>query len=255
MFELLTIGFCNLKGGVGKTTTCQNLAVALREKGKKVAIIDMDPQSNLTVGFGINLDEKQPYLFDFLSGDCEWDEVVVSREGIDIIPSTLDLVMLELSSDGMIENETLLKDGLRRINSDRYDYVFCDSPPQLSIFTRNVLSAAEQLFVPLEGGFFALAGLRLLNQVVSLFRERLNPNLKFGGIVMSRHNPTVHMHKEVFEEVRNFFGNVFFDSYIRQNVSLIEACSIGVSIFEYAPKSNAANDYRAIADEFIMKIK
>ena len=250
-----TIGFCNFKGGVGKTTTCQNLAVALKEKGKRIAVIDMDPQSNLTVGFGINLDEKQPYLLDFLNGDCGWDEVIISREGIDIIPSTLDLVMLEISSRGMIENETLLKESLSRISNDRYDYIFCDSPPQLSIFTRNILIAAKQLFVPLEGGFFALAGLRLLNQVVSLYKERLNPNLNIGGVIMSRHNPSIHMHREVLEEARNFFGVAFFDNYIRQNVSLVEACSVGVSVFEYAPKSNAANDYRAIADEFINKME
>ncbi|MCL1941277.1 MAG: ParA family protein [Synergistaceae bacterium] len=251
---MLTVGFCNLKGGVGKTTTCQNLAVALREKGKKIAIIDMDPQSNLTVGFGINLSENQHYLLDFLNGDCGWDEVAITREGIDIIPSTLDLVMLELSSHGMIEKETLLKDGLSKLNSDRYDYVFCDSPPQLGIFTRNVLVASDKLFIPLEGGFFALSGLRLLNQVVALFKERLNPGLEIGGIVMSRHNPSVHMHKEVVEEVSGFFSGVFFESYIRQNVSLVEACSLGVSIFEYAPKSHAADDYRVMADEFITKM-
>ena len=255
MLELQTIGFCNLKGGVGKTTACQNLAVALREKGKKIAIIDMDPQSNLTIGFGINLEEKQPYLLDFLNGDCEWDEVVISREGIDIVPSTLDLVMLEISSQGMFEDEVLLKNNLSRINGERYDYVFCDSPPQLGIFTRNILVAAQQLFVPLEGGFYALAGLRLLNQVVSLFKERLNPNLNIGGIIMSRYNPSVYMHREVLEETRSFFGNVLFNNYIRQNVSLVEACSFGVSIFKYAPKSNAANDYSVIADEFIAKMK
>ena len=252
---MLKVGFCNLKGGVGKTTTCQNLAVALREKGKKTAIIDMDPQSNLTVGFGINLDEKQPYLLDFLNGDCEWDEVVITREGIDIIPSTLDLVMLELTTHGIIEKETLLKDALNKINNDRYDYIFCDSPPQLGIFTRNVLVASDKLFTPLEGSFFALAGLKLLNHVVSLFKERLNPGLEIGGIAMSRHNPAIHMHREVVEEVSRFFGNTFFNSYIRQNVSLIEACSVGVSVFKYAPKSNAVDDYRAIADEFITKME
>ena len=252
---MLTIGFCNLKGGVGKTTTCQNLAVALREKGKKIAIIDMDPQSNLTVGFGINLNEKQPYLLDFLNGNCEWDEVIIPREGIDIIPSTLDLVMLEISSQGMIENEALLKDRLCRINNGRYDYIFCDSPPQLGIFTRNILIASDQLIVPIEGGFFALAGLRLLNQVVSLFKARLNPALNIGGVIMSRYNPSIHIHREVLEEARNFFGNAFFENYIRQNVSLVEASSVGTSIFKYASKSNAANDYRAIADEFINKMK
>ena len=252
---MLTIGFCNLKGGVGKTTSCQNLAVALREKGKRIAILDMDPQSNLSLGFGIILEEKQPYLLNFLTGECEWDEVVISREGIDIIPSTLDLVMLEISSKGIIENEFLLKNSLSKINKRRYDYIFCDSPPQLGILTRNIFVAAEQLFVPLEGGFFALAGLRLLNQVVSLFKDSLNPGLNIGGIIMSRHNPNVHMHREVLKETRNFFGDVFYDNYIRQNVSLVEACSFGVSIFEYAPASNAANDYRAIADEFISKME
>ena len=140
-------------------------------------------------------------------------------------------------------------------SNGRYDYIFCDSPPQLGIFTRNILIASDQLFVPIEGGFFALAGLRLLNQVVSLYKERLNPALSIGGVIMSRHNPSIHIHREVLEEARSFFGNAFFENYIRQNISLVEACSVGTSIFQYAPKSNAANDYRAIADEFINKMK
>lgn len=252
---MLTIGFCNLKGGVGKTTACQNLAVALAEMGKKVAVIDIDPQSNLTFSFGIEVAEGQPYLWDFLKGEASWGDVVVSCEGVDVVPNTLDAVMLEFEPDEQIEKETLLKDALKKIRPQKYDYVFCDSPPQLGVFTRNVFVAADQLFVPLEGEIFALAGLRLLNQVVSLYKERMNPNLKIGGILMSRHNPKIQMNRMVADEAQDFFKKVFFESYIRQNVSIAEANSVGESVLGYAPKSNAASDYRSAAAEFVKKLK
>lgn len=253
---MLKIGFCNLKGGVGKTSTCQNLAVALTRIGKKVAVVDMDPQSNLTIGFGIEVAEAQPHLLDYLNGEVDWDNVVVStREGVDVIPSTLDLVLMEIASEGQIVSDNLLRDKLSILKSDRYDYIFCDSPPQLGVFTRNVLAAVDQLFVPLEGGFFALAGLRLLNQVVELFQKRLNTNLKIGGIIMSRYNPNVYMQREVFNAVKDYFGDIFFDTFIRQNVSLVEASSTGTSVFSYAPNSNAADDYSRAAVEFVSRFR
>ena len=247
------IGFCNLKGGVGKTTACQNVAVALTQMGRKVAVVDMDPQSNLSTSFGVAISSKDPQVFDLLSGETAWDEIKVTREDVDIIPSSLDLVMVELNPEGPIGRDTLLRDALKRLPPDRYDYILLDSPPQLGVFTRNVLTASDRLIVPMDGGFYSLAGLRLLNEAIPLFKERLNPGLSFLGILMTHHNPSLFIAREVVNEVRNFFGDLLFQPYVHQNVSLIEASSLGISIFAYAPTSKGAQDYTQVALEFIKR--
>lgn len=250
---MLTIGFCNLKGGVGKTTACQNLAVALARMGKKVAVVDMDPQSNLSLSFGVSLSPKEPQVFDLLSGEAAWDDIKATREGVDVIPSTLDLAMVELNPDGVIDQDGLLKEAMAPLDRERYDYVLLDSPPQLGVFTRNVLSAADRLIVPMDGGFYGLAGLRLLNEAMPIFHERLNPNLAILGILMTHHNPQLFISREIREEVASFFGDLLFEGFIRQNVSLVEASSLGKSIFSYAPSSKGARDYKAVAVEFLKR--
>ena len=197
------IGFCNLKGGVGKTTACQNLAVALARKGYRIAALDLDPQSNLTAGFGISLEPERPYIFDFLTGEAALSDIAVEREGVWVAPSSLDLAVAELQLESEPGRDTLLRDAIAAIPPDAYDAVFCDSPPQLGLFTRNVLAAAGELIVPLESEFFSLAGLRLLNRTVQLFRKRLNRELKVGGVILTRHNPKIIMNREVQKEVRN----------------------------------------------------
>ena len=230
---MLIIGFCNLKGGVGKTTACQNVAVGLARSGKRVAVLDMDPQSNLSASFGISVAPGALQIFDLLSREARWDDVVSSKEGVDIIPSSLDLVMAELHPEGAIGKDTLLRETLALV------------------FTRNVLTASNLLVVPMDGGFYSLAGLRLLNEAIPLFKARLNPRLAFLGILMTRHNPNVLISREVASEVRSFFGNLFFSAYIRQNVSLIEASSLGMSVFAYDPTSNGAHDYKRVTAEFL----
>ncbi|MDR1979841.1 MAG: ParA family protein [Synergistaceae bacterium] len=250
---MITVGFCNFKGGVGKTTACQNLAVALARAGRRVAIVDMDPQSNLSTSFGIEVLESQPHTFDFLSGTARWDEVVVRRENIDIAPSTLDLVMVELHPEGQIGRDTLLKDALSTIAPDRYDFLFFDSPPQLGVFTRNALAASDFLLVPIDGGFYSLSGLRLLHHAIPLFRERLNPKLSILGILLTRHNPNIFIYREVAAEIANFFGDLLFGAYVRQNITLVEAASLGVSVFAYDLSSNGAHDYEKVALEFLKR--
>ena len=248
---MLTIGFCNLKGGVGKTTACQNLAVALARMGKKVAVVDMDPQSNLSTSFGVTVAPNTPQVFDLLTGNASWDDIRTVHEGVDVIPSSLDLIMAELNPEGPFGRDTLLRESMAALPPSRYDYVLLDSPPQLGVFTRNVLTAADRLLVPMDGGFYSLAGLRLLNEAIPLFNERLNPALTLLGILMTRHNPKIFIAREVEREVANFFGGLLFKSYIRQNVSLIEASSLGLSIFSYAPGSTGARDYKAATEEFL----
>ena len=251
---MLIIGFCNLKGGVGKTTACQNVAVALARSGKKVAVLDMDPQSNLSASFGITVAPGALQIFDLLSKEARWEDVIVSREGVDIIPSSLDLVMAELHPEGSVGKDTLLREALERVDPNRYDFILLDSPPQLGVFTRNVLTASNLLVVPMDGGFYSLAGLRLLNEAIPLFKAR-TPHLAFLGILMPRHNPNLFISREVAAEVRSFFGDLFFSAYIRQNVSLIEASSLGMSIFAYDATSNGAHDYKRVAAEFLERCK
>jgi chromosome partitioning protein len=248
------IGFCNLKGGVGKTTACQNLAVALARKGLRVAALDLDPQSNLTAGFGISLGQEQRYIFDFLTGDAALADIAAEREGVWVAPSSLDLAIAELQLESEPGRDTLLRDALASIPADAYDVVFCDSPPQLGLFTRNVLAAVDELLVPLESEFFSLAGLRLLTRTVQLFRKRLNRELTVGGVILTRHNPKIIMNREVQKEVRNFFGDVLYDSTIRQCIGIVEASGSGMSVLAYDPGCNGARDYERLAGEFLERV-
>ena len=250
---MMIIGFCNLKGGVGKTTSCQNIAAALSKAGKKVAVVDMDPQSNLSAGFGLNPSPTDPQVFDLLSGAAEWDDVITTREGIDIVPSSLSLVMAELNDNGPTSKRTALRDALSKIESERYDYVLLDSPPQLGIFTQNVLGASQKIIVPMDGGFYSLFGLRLLDRSMGTFRERLNPGLEIGGILMTNYNPRLYISRQIYDEVRKNFGSLLFESYIRQNISIVEASSVGMSIFAYEPKSKGAECYKTVTDEFLRR--
>lgn len=248
------IGFCNLKGGVGKTTACQNLAVALAAQGVRIAVLDLDPQSNLSTGCGIQVEEEQPYIYDFLVGEASFADVAVEREGVWVAPSSLDLAMMEMQLESEPGRDLLLRSALEPlVEEGGYDYVFCDSPPQLGIFTRNVLAAADSLFVPLESEFYSLAGLRLLNRTVELFRKRLNRKLTIGGVALTRHNRKIVINREVEKEARNYFGDTLFRRFVRQNISLVEAGSAGVSVFGYDGGSHGARDYRLMAEEFLIK--
>lgn len=252
---MIILGFCNLKGGVGKTTACQNIAAALARTGRKIAVVDMDPQSNLSAGFGVIPSSTDPQVFDLLSGDASWNDIVRHKEGVDIIPSSLNLVMAELNETGLFDNDTVLRDALKSIAPNKYDYVLLDSPPQLGIFTRNVLAACDKIIVPMDGGFYSLFGLKLLESSLSVLNDRLEKNLEILGILMTNYNPRVSITRQIFDDVKKHFGDVLFDSYISQSVSLIEASSMGLSIFEYSPKSKAAQCYKEVAEELIKRIE
>ena len=251
----MIIGFCNLKGGVGKTTSCQNIAVALTKAGKRLAVVDMDPQSNLSAGFGIRPSKTDPQVFDLLSGAAGWEDVITRKENIDVVPSSLNLVMAELNDDGPVNRKDALSNALAKVDADRYDYILLDSPPQLGIFTQNVLSACNKIIVPMDGGFYSLYGLRLLDHSMGVFRKKLNPELEIGGILMTNYSPRLYLARKIHDEVRKSFGDLLFENFIKQNVSLVEASSMGLSIFAYAPKSTGAECYRIVAQEFLRKFE
>lgn len=252
---MITIGFCNLKGGVGKTTACQNIAVAVSKMGRKVAVVDMDPQSNLSAGFGVIPSSTDPQVFDLLSGGASWDDIVRQKEGIDIIPSSLNLAMAELNNEGPVSRDDVLREAVSKVDPDRYDYIFIDSPPQLGVFTRNVLCACSKIVVPMDGGYYSLFGLRLLNDSLPVFHRRLNPQLEIAGILMTNYNPRLYIAHQVYEGVKKSFGALLMENYIRQNISLVEASSMGMSIFAYAPKSTGAKCYKDTANELLGRLE
>ncbi len=251
---MITIAFCNLKGGVGKTTACQNIAVALHSFGKKVAVVDMDPQSNLSASFGLNLSAVDPQVFDLLSGNATWEDVKVTREGIDIIPSSLNLIMVELNPEDPVSKDNILKNTFNSLSPDKYDFILVDCPPQLSVFTRNALSACEHLLVPMDAGFFSLLGLKLLNEAIPVLHDRANIDINLLGILFTNYDPRIFMYREVCDEVKNFFDKKTFSEYVRKNISLVEASSLGKSIFSYDMKSNGAKDYLKVTDELLKKL-
>ena len=251
---MIITGFCNLKGGVGKTTACQNMAAALAKMGKRIAVVDMDPQSNLSAGFGLNLSPEDPQVFDLLTGHASWDDIVQTREDVDVIPSSLSLVMAELNQEGPLNSDFALRDALGKLDPDRYDYIFLDSPPQLGMFTRNVLAACKNIIVPMDGGFYSLVGLRLLSSALPVLRERLNHELNISGILMTNYNPRLSISRDVHNDVKKNFSDVLFESWIRPNVSLVEASSIGVSILKHSPKSKGAECYKEVAAEFLKRM-
>ena len=156
------------------------------------------------------------------------------------MPSSLNLAMAELNDTSPVNTNTALREALKKVDPDRYEFMLLDSPPQLGIFTRNVLTACSKIVVPMDGGFYSLFGLRLLNNAMPALRERLNPELEILGILMTNYHTRLYIARQVYEEVGKTFGDVLFRNCIRQNISLVEASSMGMSIFQYAPKSKGA---------------
>ncbi len=250
------IALINQKGGVGKTTTTVNLGAGLARQGKKVLAIDIDPQANLSLHLNINVFESGKSVYDLLVGRCPLKDVARETEipNLQVVPSSIDLCSAELELVNTVGREVLLRDALYQfIDSldEPLDYVLIDCPPSLGLLSLNALAAAQEVFVPIQAEFFALQGMGKLMEVVELVRNRLNPVLKVTGIVVCMFRAQTNLAREVLSEVRAFFGDVVFETRIRQNINLAEAPSHGKSIFDYAIHSNGAQDYLALTDEIL----
>lgn len=246
------IAFANQKGGVSKTTTTLNLGAALAERGRKVLLIDMDPQANLTAGVGMleHLDESATTIADILAEDRRTlaDAIYPTAENMDLVPSDLRLATVEFAMGTRISRETIFRAALSAEITSQYDYILIDSPPNLGTLVFNILTAAREVVIPVATHFFSLQGLVALLDHIELVREKLNPGLTVTGILATRHRANTRHAQAVLEEMAGA-GVPLFHSIIDEAIKLTEAPSAGQSILRYAPKSPSAEQYRQLALE------
>ncbi len=255
------IAIINQKGGVGKTTTTANLGAALASMGKRVVVVDLDPQANLSIHLGVDAEEGSPTIYHLLLEEKSLAEVLrpTSDPNLRLVPSNLDLAGAEVELVAQLGRETRLRDGIEkwsRAGSDGgseppVDFLLIDCPPSLGLLSVNGLVAATDVFIAVQTEFFALRGLTKLMELVELVRRRLNPSLEMSGIVAGLYDARRNLAREVLQDLRQHLGSKVFRTVIRENVRLAEAPSHGKSIFEYAPDSHGAQDYRSLALEVL----
>lgn len=241
------------RGGAGKTTTTLNLGASLKAMGKRVLFIDLDAQRSLSLSMGIRNGDNSS--FELLNNECDIEEAIQESPYGDIIPASYSLI----ASDKVITEtgkEYRLKEALERVSSN-YDYVVIDTPPGLGILTINALTCADYVIIPAQAELYSLEGLALLNQSITTVKKYTNPNLKLGGILITRYNARTNFSKEVFskmEEYASMIGTFVYKQPIRECIAIKEAQACLNSIFDYAPKSNASEDYRAFTEELLSYI-
>ncbi|MGR3310693.1 MAG: ParA family protein [Candidatus Brocadiales bacterium] len=247
------IAVINQKGGVGKTTSVANLGACLALLGKKVLVMDLDPQANLSIHLGVDIYENKHSIYQLISGSCKPEEVTFKTEveNLDIIPANIDLAGAEIELVGMVGRETILKEHLGN-TLEKYDYVLIDCPPSLGLLTLNALTTANEIFIPLQTEFFALQGVSKLMDTFEIVRRRLNSNLKITGIIPCMHTTRTKLNQEVLEKIKGYFEDKVFKTIIRKNIKLSESPSYGKPIVTYEPKSHGAEDYTALAKEIVM---
>lgn len=246
------IAIANQKGGVGKTTTTINLAACVAEKGKKVLVIDTDPQGNATTGFGIEKNELDNTVYELMLGECSVKECIIPDviDNLSLIPSNVNLAAAEIELVDKARKEYVLKNEIDWVK-DQYDYIFIDCPPSLSMLTVNSMTTADSVLVPIQCEYYALEGLSQLIHTVNLIRKKINPNLTMEGVVFTMYDARTNLSEEVVQNVKDTLEERIFKTLIPRNVRLAEAPSYGQPINIYDGKSAGAEAYRGLADELI----
>ena len=248
------IAIANQKGGVGKTTTSINLSAALAEKGKKVLVIDTDPQGNTTSGLGLDKQELENTIYELMIGECSIDESIHKNvfDNLDIIPSNVNLAAVEIELIDADQKEYILREAISSVK-DNYDFIIIDCPPSLSMLTVNAMTTANTVLVPIQCEYYALEGLGQLVHTVNLVKERLNPELEMEGVVFTMFDSRTNLSLQVVENVKEHIEENVYKTIIPRNIRLAEAPSYGMPINLYEPKSAGAEAYRLLADEVIAR--
>ena len=250
-----TIAIANQKGGVGKTTTAINLSACLAEAGKKVLVIDLDPQGNTTSGLGIDKESLENTVYDLILDECSIKESMHKVEeipGLTVIPSDVDLAGAEVELLDVDGKEYILKNAVDYVKQD-YDYIIIDCPPSLNMLTINAMTTAESILVPIQCEYYALEGISQLITTIDLVKKRLNNKLKINGVVFTMYDARTNLSAQVVENVKEHVEQHIYETVIPRNIRLAEAPSYGEPITVYDKKSSGAEAYRALAKEVIKK--
>ena len=247
-----TIAIANQKGGVGKTTTSINLSASLAAKGKKVLVIDTDPQGNTASGFGVEKNDLDNTVYELMLSECSIKECILNDviDGVSIIPSNVNLAAAEIELIGVDRKEYILKREVEWIK-DGFDYIIIDCPPSLSMLTINAMTTADTVLVPIQCEYYALEGLSQLIHTINLVKERLNPDLDIEGVVFTMYDSRTNLSMQVVENVKSNLSQKVFQTLIPRNIRLAEAPSYGMPINAYDPKSAGAEAYMQLAEEVI----
>lgn len=247
-----SIAVFNQKGGVGKTTTVVNLSACLASKGKRVLMIDIDPQGNTTSGIGIDKSSEIQTIYDVLINNVEAEKCIMETgvENLYILPASVQLAGAEIELTALNQRELKLRECIDGIK-DGFDFVFVDCPPSLGLLSINALSAVDSVLIPIQCEYYALEGVSQLMNTIKLVKKGLNPALQVEGVVLSMFDGRNNLSIQVVEEVKKYFKGKVYTTMIPRNVRLAEAPSYGLSILQYDQKSRGAEAYLELADEFI----
>lgn len=248
------ISIVNQKGGVGKTTTAVNLTAALGAMGKKIMLIDIDPQGNSTSGYGINKRKTDKTSYEVLTGECELKEAIIKTEfeNVDLVCSNMNLAGAEIEIIETENRERILKKAITSVRAN-YDYIFLDCPPSLGLITLNALTASDTFLVPIQCEYYALEGLSQLMATVRKIKRMYNSMLDIEAVLLTMYDGRLNLTQQVVEEVKKFFPGKVYSSVIPRNVRLSEAPSFGQPVLYYDKRSSGAEAYNKLAEEFLKK--